>query len=141
MRQAQGCDARVLAWLAQRRAAGEEAGASEAEIADRWACLHVASQYIDDESTVSIDDLIFDAAGAPVMREGAQLTRATLHFEAVKRVLGSYKGVDTSALFTRQCIVADVLYLRQEVTRLHLALPKGVCPDLIEFAKSLDVSG
>ena len=56
-------------------------------------------------------------------------------------LLGSYKGVDTSALFTRQCIVADVLYLRQEVTRLHLALPKGVCPDLIEFAKSLDVSG
>jgi vacuolar protein sorting-associated protein 54 len=56
-------------------------------------------------------------------------------------LLGSYKALDTSALFTRQCIVADVLYLRQEVTRLHLALPKGVCPDLIEFAKSLDVSG
>jgi len=56
-------------------------------------------------------------------------------------LLGSYKGVDTSALFTRQCIVADVLHLRQEVTKLHLALPKGVCPDLIEFAKSLDVSG
>ena len=55
-------------------------------------------------------------------------------------LLASYKGVDTSALFTRQCIVADVLYLRQEVTKLHLALPKGVCPDLISFAKSLDVS-
>jgi len=34
-----------------------------------------------------------------------------------------------------------VLSLRQEVTKLHLALPKGVCPDLIDFAKSLDVSG
>lgn len=56
-------------------------------------------------------------------------------------LLGAYKGVDTSALYTRQCIVADVLSLRQEVTKLHLALPKGVCPDLIDFAKSLDVSG
>ena len=55
-------------------------------------------------------------------------------------LLASYKAVDSSALFTRQCIVADVLYLRQEVTKLHLALPRGVCPDLIEMAKSLDVS-
>lgn len=56
-------------------------------------------------------------------------------------LLSSYKAVDSSALFTRQCIIADVLFLRKEVTKLHLALPKGVCPDLIDFAKSLDVSG
>lgn len=75
------------------------------------------------------------------------LSRAQLHTVFVQvlqafdeGLLASYKAVDTTALFTRQCIVADVLYLRQEVTRLHLALPRGVCPDLIEFAKSLDVS-
>ena len=75
------------------------------------------------------------------------LSRAQLHTVFVQvlqafdaGLLASYKAVDTSALFTRQCIVADVLFLRQEVTKLHLALPKGVCPDLIDFAKSLDVS-
>ena len=55
-------------------------------------------------------------------------------------LLGAYKGVDTSALFSRQCILADVLFLRTEITKLHLALPKGVCPDLIEWVMSLDVS-
>ncbi len=80
-------DERVLAWLAARRAAGEAAGASEAEIAERWACLHAASMYIDDGSCVSIDDLLFDAAGVPLMRDGVQVSRAWLHFEALKRVL------------------------------------------------------
>ena len=56
-------------------------------------------------------------------------------------LLASYKSVDATALFTRQCIVADVLYLRNEVTKLHLALPQGVCPDLTSFAKSLNVKG
>ena len=43
--------------------------------------------YIDDESTVSFDDPVFDVAGVPVRRGAAQLTRAWLHFETVKRVL------------------------------------------------------
>ncbi|MDC0525663.1 hypothetical protein OAO87_01595 [bacterium] len=80
-------DARVLSWLAARRAAGEVAGASADEISERWACLHAASMYIDDESTVSIDDDVYDVAGAPVVRGGVQLTRSWLHFDAVKRVL------------------------------------------------------
>ena len=54
-------------------------------------------------------------------------------------LLASYKGLDATALFTRQCIVADVLHLRNEVTKLHLALPQGVCPELTGFAKSLNV--
>ena len=54
-------------------------------------------------------------------------------------LLSAYTSVDASALFTRQCIVADVLYLRNEVTKLHLALPQGVCPELTSFAKTLNV--
>ena len=54
-------------------------------------------------------------------------------------LLGAYKQVDASALFTRQCIVADVLHLRTEVTRLNLALPQ-FCPELTGFAKGLDVA-
>ena len=75
------------------------------------------------------------------------LSREQLHkvFAQVLRefdsgLLSAYGAIETTALFTRQCIVADVLFLRQEVTKLHLVLPKGVCPDLIDFAKSLDVS-
>ena len=48
------------------------------------------------------------------------LTRQQLH-TVFERVLGSfdvgmlaaYKAVDSSALFTRQCMVADILFLRQ----------------------------
>ena len=83
-------DARVLRWLDERRRAGKAAGASPAELAERWACLHVASMYVDDESTISVNDLVFDAEGTPVMRDGVQQTRAWAHFELAKVVLVSF---------------------------------------------------
>jgi len=55
-------------------------------------------------------------------------------------LLAAYRKADTSILFTRQCIVADVLYLKQEVSKLHLTLPNGCCPELVAFAKSLNVA-
>ena len=61
---------------------------------------------------------------------------ATFDFE----LLAAYRKADTSVLFTRQCIVADVLHLKQEVSKLHLALPSGCCPELVGFAKSLNVT-
>ena len=51
-------------------------------MAESYESLFTVSQYIDDGSHVSIDDLIFDASGAPVCRDGVQLRRAQLHFEA-----------------------------------------------------------
>ena len=38
-------------------------------------------------------------------------------------LLSAYQAINTSALFTRQCIVADVLFLWQDISKLHLALP------------------
>lgn len=75
------------------------------------------------------------------------LARTQLH-TVFERLLGTfdeglllaYKAADTTVLFTRQCIVADVLHLKQEVGKLHLALPNGVCPELVAFAKSLNVA-
>jgi hypothetical protein len=75
------------------------------------------------------------------------LSRTQLHTVFVQ-VLGAfdeglleaYRAVDASAVMTRQCIVADVLFLRTEVSKLHLTLPQGVCPELTGFAKKLDVS-
>jgi len=56
-------------------------------------------------------------------------------------LLAAYQAVDTSPLITRQCIVADVLYLRQNVGKLHLALPQGCCPQLTNWAtKTLSVT-
>ena len=60
---------RPLEWLQQRAEASREAGASEAEIAERWSCLHavgiqlyVLVQYHDDSAhathDASIDELV-----------------------------------------------------------------------------------
>ena len=118
-------DERVLAWLAQRRAAGEAAGASEAEVAERWACLHVASMYIDDESTVSIDDALFDAAGAPLMRDGVQLTRAWAHFEAVKRVLERFGHESEPRKEQSPRTAADLLGVEIDVLSGRMRLAEG----------------
>jgi hypothetical protein len=83
-------DPRVLSWLEQRREEGRAAGASEQEIELRWACLSVASMYIDDQSTVSLDDALWGIDGAPLMHDGVHATRADAHFEAVRRVLARF---------------------------------------------------
>jgi hypothetical protein len=76
-------DRRVLGWLQARADAAARAGATEQQREQRWCCLHAAGMYIDDESIASIDDAIFLADGSPMLRGGVQVTRATLHFEAV----------------------------------------------------------
>jgi hypothetical protein len=51
--------------------------------------------YIDDAGLVSIDDAVFDRSGAPVMRNGVQLTRAWAHFEILKTSLAEM-GLETT---------------------------------------------
>ena len=75
------------------------------------------------------------------------LTRAQLHAVFAKVVakfdgglLSAYQGVDTAPVFTRQCIVQDVHFLRTEVGKLNLALPQGVFPDLVGFAQGLPLA-
>lgn len=74
------------------------------------------------------------------------LTRQQLHtvFHQVLTafdagLLEAYRAIDTTPLFSRQCIVQDAHYLRQEVVKLHLSLPQGCCPELVQFAQSLPV--
>jgi len=55
-------------------------------------------------------------------------------------LLEAYKAVDTSAAYTRQCIVQDVQHLRKEVTKLHFSLPNGCCPQLVAYALALPVA-
>ena len=76
-------DERVLRWQESRRLAAASCGADDAEIADRWTALHAVGMYIDDESLASIDDDITDVDGSPLLRGGVQVTRATLHYEAI----------------------------------------------------------
>ena len=77
----------VLAWQAERRRLGREAGASEEEIETQWAALHTFGFYIDDGAGASIADRVCRADGSPVMRDGVWLRRSQLHFEAAKGVL------------------------------------------------------
>ena len=88
-------DEGVLAWLAARRAAGEAAGASESDLAELWACLHVVGMYIDDGSHASIDDALYEADGSPVLRHGVHLHRAQAHFEAFQAEMARF-GLETA---------------------------------------------
>jgi hypothetical protein len=71
----------VIDWLDKRRDAALAAGCSPEECEERFLPLHSFSVYIDDGTGASIDDLLFDSSGAPVMREGVHLRRARRHFE------------------------------------------------------------
>ena len=73
-------DPRVLAWLEKRRAAAAAAGGDEAD----YTTLYATGMYVDDAANVSIDDDIYTQDGAAVMRDGKQVTRALLHFEAMR---------------------------------------------------------
>ena len=76
-------DARVLAWLRERRVVAEAAGASRDEIEEQWLALFSLGMYVDDAAHASIDDLLYDIDGAPVMCEGVQMRRAQAHYEAL----------------------------------------------------------
>jgi hypothetical protein len=89
-------DSRVIEWLARRRAAALSAGASEDEITERWCSLHAFGLYIDDAAAASISDLLTHYDGSPVMRDGQQLRRAQLHFEAARDVLVRF-GFESAA--------------------------------------------
>ena len=83
-------------------------------------------------------------------------------------LLEAYGAVDVKAIYSRQCVVQvtrryiscplhrcdsaqskphrvtsasqDVHYLRTEVSKLHLSLPQGYCPKLVQFAKGLSMA-
>ena len=88
-------DPDVLAWLAHRRSCGVAAGASEAEISERWACLHAVGMYIDDGSHASIDDFLFDIHGKPLLRDGVHVRRADEHFNAFQQAMARF-GLETA---------------------------------------------
>ena len=87
-------DASVLAWLESRAKRAEELGHSDDEIAERWATLFALGMYIDDSGLISIDDLVFDVDGEPVMRDGVQMRRAAMHFQVLKASMHEL-GIDT----------------------------------------------
>lgn len=88
-------DEAVVSWLERRRAMGVAAGASADDIEELWASLHTFGIYVDDGGHSSVDDPLYDVHGAPLMRGGMQVTRATLHFEAVRETVRSF-GFDSS---------------------------------------------
>ena len=55
-------------------------------------------------------------------------------------LLQAYSAVNVTAIYSRQCVVQDVHYLRTEVAKLHLSLPQGYCPKLVQFAQGLSMA-
>jgi hypothetical protein len=88
-------DEGVLKWLKARRVAGAAAGASESDLTELWACLHVVGMYIDDGSHASIDDALYEADGSPVLKHGVHLHRAQAHFEAFQAEMARF-GLETA---------------------------------------------
>ena len=74
-------DANVCAWRAARAEQARNLGASDSEIAELWTALFSLGIYIDDGGASSIDDVVCQADGRPVLRDGQPLRRATLHME------------------------------------------------------------
>ena len=73
-------DPRVLAWQAERRAACGAAGCDD---------LGLLGMYVDDACAASFDDLIYEG-GVPVMRAGVHVSRAWLHFDAMRATLARF---------------------------------------------------
>ena len=113
-------DSAVLDWLQQRAEAGREAGASEAEVAERWSCLHAVGMYVDDSAHASIDDLLFDVDGAPVLKDGVHLRRAEAHFDAMRECFHSFGLQTTKEQPPAQ--VVDFLGVRIDLERGRLTL-------------------
>ena len=83
-------DPAVQQWLRGRAALAAELGCDSETAEARFLALHAFSVYIDDGTGASIDDLLFDSKGEPLMRDGVQLRRAQLHFETAVATLESF---------------------------------------------------
>jgi hypothetical protein len=76
-------DPAVIGWLDRRRLAAEAAGFEGAD-ALRFTRLYACGIYIDDAGGASIDDLLYDTAGRPVVSGGVHMRRAQRHFEIAR---------------------------------------------------------
>jgi hypothetical protein len=93
-------DPRVLAWQRERARVALEYGVSPSELEifhdERWAVLHVCGQFVDDCGGASIDDLIFNGLGHPVLdSEGQRVTRARAHLEIVEDVFDTFGHISS----------------------------------------------
>ena len=71
--------------------------------------------------------------GVHTQESGACYLQVLASFDA--GLLASYQGLDCGPVFTRQCIVQDVHFVRTEVDKLHLV--PNVFPELVKFAQAL----
>ena len=118
-------DPRVLAWLAERRRAGEAAGASEDEMLEFWTCMHAIGMYVDDASTASVDDELIDRSGRAVLRDGEPLRRADAHFEAVRAVFNRFGLTTDKEQLPSSKIILLGVEIDLEGQRMRLAPAKS----------------
>ena len=90
----------VLAWQRERSRLALELGVLLAELEpfydERWAVLHMYGQFVDDGGGASIDDLLFDEFGRPMLGpNGEQLSRARAHLELVEDVFDAFGHVSS----------------------------------------------
>ena len=81
--------ARVLEWQAERRAAAAAAGVTSADELESYTALFSVGIYIDDAAGSSVNDVIIGDDGEPLWRDGVQLRRARLHWDAALAELTS----------------------------------------------------
>jgi hypothetical protein len=126
-----------LDWQAARRAVAVQRGAqSSDEIAD-YTSLHWCAMYIDDSMAASADDLIFDAAGAPVlMPSGEQQRRAGLHFEAARLALERYGWRSSPSKEQPPDVSIESLGVEVDMVEGRMRLGSGKCERYAAAAKA-----
>ena len=105
-------DAAILEWQAARRSA--RIGCADYATCDDLGTLGF---YIDDAPACSFDDPLFDHAGEAVWRDGVHVTRAQMHFQAMRDVLRQYghesKASKEQAPRTRLEVLGVVIDVQQ----------------------------
>ena len=131
-------DPRVLEWQARRIQQAADAGLPPASQA-AYAALHTFGMYVDDGLGGSIDDLLFDCDGAPVLDStGQHMRRASAHFEALRETLARYghrsapikeqpPSTQVTALGVRVDVSSGRLYLTQEKCERYSASIDAAC--------------
>lgn len=117
-------DAAWLEWQRGRRAAAIEGGLGESE-AEEWAALSWLGMYIDDTTGGGADDLLYTAAGEPVVRGGVHARRQTLHFELARGVLAEFGWVSAPSKEQPPAEVVEALGVVVDLAADSMTLSSG----------------
>ena len=118
-------------WLEWQRA---RAGVGEGEDGLFWVAM-----FVDDSMAASADDLVFDAAGSPLLdASGAQRSRADCHFDIARGAIERYGWVSAPSKEQPPCVVIDVLGVVVDLRAWRMRLSPAKCTRYAEQVRQVE---